>query len=30
MSDFIIDGFYEEMKTVKFEPYGILDSHIRN
>ena len=26
MSDFIIDEFYEEMKTVKFEPYGILDS----
>lgn len=26
MSDFIIKEFYEEMKEVKFEPYGILDS----
>lgn len=26
MKDFIIEEFYEEMKTVKFEPYGILDS----
>lgn len=26
MSDFIIDEFYDEMKKVKFEAYGILDS----
>ena len=26
MSDFIIDEFYEEMKSVKFEAYGIIDS----
>jgi len=26
MSDFIIDEFYKEMKNVKFETYGILDS----
>lgn len=26
MADFIIDEFYEEMKKVKIEPFGILDS----
>lgn len=26
MNDYIIDEFYEEMKKVKFETYGILDS----
>ncbi|MGN1381807.1 MAG: type II restriction endonuclease, partial [Eubacterium sp.] len=27
MSDFIIDEFYEEMKHVSFDAYGILDSN---
>ena len=26
MNDFLIDEFYEKMKSVKFETYGILDS----
>lgn len=26
MSDYIIDEFYEEMKNVDFDVYGILDS----
>ena len=26
MNDYIIDEFYEDMKKVKFEAFGILDS----